>query len=102
MVLISESIVVRIGRDVHSLNTMDFIKREIALKFFMMMITSIYLFMSTNMTVFETKMLQSLNAEILLGQLTYRQKSDIYNYCHGYDSSTKQGPIQTSHYEDYR
>lgn len=59
-------------------------------------------FMSTNMTVFETKMLQSLNAEILLGQLTYRQKSDIYNYCHGYDSSTKQGPIQTSHYEDYR
>ncbi len=30
MVRISESIVVRIGRDVHSLNTMDFIKREIA------------------------------------------------------------------------
>ena len=47
-------------------------------------------FVSSHMTVFETKLLLSTTAEILLGQISYQQKSDIYNYVHGYDSVKKQ------------
>lgn len=46
-------------------------------------------FLSTNMTAFETRMLQKFSGEILLGQLTYRQKCDIYNYTHQYNSGLK-------------
>ena len=46
-------------------------------------------FLSTNMTAFATGMLTTLSAEILLGQMSYRQKADIYNYIHGYDAATK-------------
>jgi len=46
-------------------------------------------FMSSNMTAFQMKMLQCLTAEILIGQLSYKQKTDIYNLCHGYDSHLK-------------
>ena len=41
------------------------------------------------MTAFATGMLTTLSAEILLGQMSYRQKADIYNYIHGYDAATK-------------
>ena len=50
-------------------------------------------FLSTHMTAFQTKLLHSLSAEILLGQISYKQRSEIYNYTHGYDSVTKQGPM---------
>ena len=46
-------------------------------------------FLSSHMTAFETKMLQKFSGEILLGQLAYRQKCDIYNYTHQYDSGIK-------------
>ena len=46
-------------------------------------------FLSTNMTAFATEMLTTLSAEILLGQMSYRQKADVYNYAHGYDAATK-------------
>lgn len=53
-------------------------------------------FLSTHMTAFQTKLLHSLSAEILLGQISYKQKSEIYNYTHGYDSATKKGPSTAS------
>lgn len=38
-------------------------------------------------------MLHKLSGEILLGQLAYRQKTDIYNYSHQYNSGiTKKKP----------
>ena len=46
-------------------------------------------FISSHMTVFQTKLLKHLTAEILLGQISYKQRSEIYNYVHGYDSSVK-------------
>ena len=46
-------------------------------------------FLSTTMTAFATRMLTTLSAEILLGQMSYRQKTDIYNYIHDYDAATK-------------
>ena len=49
-------------------------------------------FLSTHVTAFQMKMLHTLNAEILLGQISYKQKSEIYNYTHGYDFVAKKGP----------
>ena len=46
-------------------------------------------FLSTNMTAFAMGMLSTLSAEILLGQMSYRQKADMYNYVHGYDAVSK-------------
>ena len=46
-------------------------------------------FLSTNMTAFATEMLITLSAEVLLGQMSYQQKADIYNYVHDYDAATK-------------
>ena len=59
-------------------------------------------FLSTQMTAFETKLLHSLSAEILLAQISYKQRADIYNYTHGYDSVIKKGPntSQISHEDD--
>ena len=37
-------------------------------------------FLYTNMTCFSTTLLTKLSAEILLGQISYKQKADIYNY----------------------
>ena len=34
-------------------------------------------------------MLQKLSVELLLGQLAYQQKCDIYNYTHQYNSGLK-------------
>ena len=46
-------------------------------------------FLSSNSTGFETKMLCNLTAEILLSQMAYRQRAEIYNYVHGYDFTLK-------------
>jgi hypothetical protein len=47
-------------------------------------------FLSSHMTAFQTKVLSNLTAEMLLGQISYRQRADIYNYIHGYDQTKKQ------------
>lgn len=47
-------------------------------------------FVSSHMTVFQTKLLCHLTAEMLLGQISYRQRSDIFNYVHGRDAAKKQ------------
>ncbi len=46
-------------------------------------------FVSTCMTAFDTKFLERLDAEILIGQITYNQSCDIYNYMHKYGVSDK-------------
>lgn len=48
-------------------------------------------FLSTHMTAFDTAFLSSLSAEILLGQISYKQKADIFNYLHGCDLAAKKG-----------
>jgi hypothetical protein len=46
-------------------------------------------FLSTRETAVEMSLLQQLDAEILIGQLSYKQRAEIYNYKHGYDKPTK-------------
>ena len=41
-------------------------------------------FVSSSETAFELGMLRKFDAELLLGQMSYSQKAEIYNYCHGY------------------
>lgn len=43
-------------------------------------------FVSTQRTVFKLSMLKKFDVELLIGQLSYKQKADIYNYAHGYIS----------------
>lgn len=47
-------------------------------------------FVSSNKTAFTTEFLKRFDAEILLGQVSYKQKSDIYNYYNKYDKTAKQ------------
>lgn len=41
-------------------------------------------FVSTQKTAVSMKFLQTYNAELLIGQVSYKQRADIYNYVHGY------------------
>ena len=43
-------------------------------------------------TGFEMALLKQLDAEILIGQLSYKQWSEIYNVKHGYDKAKKKVP----------
>lgn len=42
---------------------------------------------STTDTAFELHMLKKYDVELFLGQVSYSQKADIYNYCNGYPSA---------------
>lgn len=44
-------------------------------------------FLSSQQTAFELQMLQRYDHELLLGQLSYKQKADIYNSFNGYNIS---------------
>lgn len=46
-------------------------------------------FISSSETAFELKMLIKFDAELLLGQISYTQKADIYNYSNNYDITSK-------------
>ena len=46
-------------------------------------------FVSTSETAFEMALLTKYDAEMLLGQISYSQKADIYNYHHGYPVQPK-------------
>lgn len=46
-------------------------------------------FVSTSETATEMSMLRKLDAELLLGHLSYKQKADIYNYQYNYDTCSK-------------
>ena len=47
-------------------------------------------FISSHETAFETSMLKTFDAELLIGQMSYKQKADIYNYDNGYEMISKQ------------
>lgn len=57
-------------------------------------------FMSTNKTVFEMKLLKEFNAELLIGQISYNQRCDIYNYNHGYETKQKMKSTRKKFTED--
>ena len=46
-------------------------------------------FLSSHQTAFSITFLKKFNIEILIGQLTYLQKSEIYNYTNGYNYKTR-------------
>ena len=46
-------------------------------------------FLSSQETGFEMAMLKHFDVELLIGQLSYKQKADIYNVSHGYDTAKK-------------
>lgn len=46
-------------------------------------------FVSTSETAIEMSMLKKFDAELLLGQISYSQKAEIYNYCNGYPVQPK-------------
>ena len=46
-------------------------------------------FLSTNQTAFEMKLLERFDVELLIGELSYKQKSEIYNCVNGYDDVQK-------------
>ena len=56
-------------------------------------------FVSSSETAFEVKMLVKFDAELLLGQISYKQKADIYNYSHSYEVEPKRCSMydQTTH-----
>ena len=43
-------------------------------------------FMSSRETAFDMELLNRFDVNILIGQISYRQAADIYNYYHGYES----------------
>lgn len=45
---------------------------------------SLKYFISSSETAFEMSFLTKFDAEVLIGQMSYKQKADIYNYIHGY------------------
>ena len=52
-------------------------------------------FVSTQQTAFNMNLLIRLDADVLIGQTTYNQLSDIYNEIHGYCSKRKIGPCSS-------
>ena len=47
-------------------------------------------FLSSQETGFEMSMLQRFDSELLIGQISYKQKADIYNVSKGYDTTKKE------------
>ena len=46
-------------------------------------------FLSSQETGFEIAMLKRFDSELLIGQISYKQKADIYNVSNGYDTTSK-------------
>ncbi len=86
------------GKGVHLHNTMG--STQLATIHKLYTTVTVPYFMSSDLTVFQSKLLHGLTAEVLLGQISYRQRSDIYNYVHGYDSARKQSVSTASHESD--
>ncbi len=52
--------------------------------------SSLPYFMSTCETAFSVELLRRLDKEILIGQISYKQRADIYNDVHGYHGGTQE------------
>ena len=46
-------------------------------------------FLSSQETGYELEMLRRFDVELLIGQVSYQQKADIYNISNGYDTTKK-------------
>ena len=57
---------------------------------------SLRYFVSTRETAFDMSLLEQFDIEILVGQLSYKQRTDIYNLKHGYDKTKKKVPSGTT------
>jgi len=53
-------------------------------------------FVSSAMTAISSRILRSLSAEILLSQTSYTQRTDVYNYFHGYDGAIAKSTFSTA------
>ena len=53
-------------------------------------------FLSSQETGIELSMLQKFDVELLIGQVSYKQKADIYNIYNGYDTTIKKCTKQVS------
>ena len=51
--------------------------------------------LSSQETGSELSMLQKFDAELLIGQVSYKQKAEIYNVSHGYDTAKKEHKNQS-------
>ena len=49
-------------------------------------------FLSTHITAFKMALLKHFNAELLIGQVSYNQRCDVYNYIHRYEDKCKAIP----------
>lgn len=76
------------GQAVHLSSTMAITPLEI--KSTLITTGTHYRTLSTRETAFEMSLLLQLDAEVLIGQLSYKQRAEIYNIKHGYDHSFKQ------------
>ncbi len=58
-------------------------------------------FLSSQETGFQLSMLQNFDIELLIGQVSYKQRAEIYNVCNGYDNAKKKRKqnVSTSTYE---
>ena len=56
-------------------------------------------FVSTSKTAFAMSFMHQFDAELLLGQITYKQKSDIYNYHHQYERIEKSQSVKHGSYD---
>ena len=52
--------------------------------------TSHTYFLSSQETGFEVSMLRKFDAELLIGNVSYKQKAEIYNVFNGYDLAKKE------------
>lgn len=57
-------------------------------------------FISTSKTGFATAFLQKFDTELLIGQISYKQKADIYNVYHKYEKVQKKKPTKLFIEED--
>ena len=51
-------------------------------------------FVSSQETAFELQLLTRFDFELLIGQISYKQRAEIYNAVHGYSSTKKQCSLQ--------
>ena len=58
-------------------------------------------FLSTQQTAFTTSFLKSFDAELLIGQLSYNQKANIYNAIYGYNRGLKKTSSSEKGKEDH-
>lgn len=56
-------------------------------------------FVSTSQTAFELALLKRFDFELLIGEISYKQKSEIYNCINGYDNTRKKcSHVQSTRY----